>query len=157
MTDAPSRPPKPMLARLFEMLSGAEPRAPLPPGDARLALAALMVRAARADGEFSPVERAEIGRALARRHGLSDAETAALLAEAEAVEAEAPDTVRFTRQIKRAVPYEERAAVVEALWRVVLADGVRDPEEDAFVRSMIALIGVSDRDSALARQRAAKG
>ena len=74
---------------------------------------------------------------------------------AEAMEAEAPDTVRFTRAIKDAVPYEDRRSVVQSLWTVVLADGERAQEEDALLRLVANLLGVSDVDSAMARQRAA--
>ena len=76
-----------------------------------------------------------------------------LRAEAESLEAEAPDTVRFTRAIKDAVAYEDRVAVIEALWQVVLADGTRAEEEDALLRLVASLLGVSDPDSARARQR----
>ena len=43
---------------------------------------------------------------------------------------------------------------MRALWQVVLADGARDAEEDALMRLLASLLGVNDRDSALARQRA---
>jgi uncharacterized tellurite resistance protein B-like protein len=36
---------------------------------------------------------------------------------------------------------------------VVLADGVRDPEEDSLLRLVSHMLGIEDRDSALARQR----
>ena len=98
-------------------------------------------------------EIARIDRILAERHGLGPFEATKLRREAETLESEAPDTVRFTRAIKDAVPYEERAGVIEALWSVVLADGVRDHEEDALLRLTANLLGVNDRDSALARQR----
>ena len=68
--------------------------------------------------------------------------------------AEAPDTVRFTRAIKDAVAYEDRRAVVQAAWSVVLADGARAEEENALMRLIASLLGVSDVDSALARQAA---
>ena len=71
----------------------------------------------------------------------------------EGLEEEAPDTVRFTRAIKEVVAYEERLGVIEALWSVVLADGVREAEEDALMRLASNLLGVNDRDSAMARQR----
>ncbi len=87
------------------------------------------------------------------RYDLSPFEAPRLRAQAEALEVEAPDTVRFTRAIKDAVPYEDRESVVEALWDVVLADGIRDHEEDAFLRLAANLLGVNDRDSALARRR----
>ena len=43
------------------------------------------------------------------------------------LEAEAPDTVRFTRALKEAVAHEDRAALIEALWAVALADGGARP------------------------------
>ena len=67
-----------------------------------------------------------------------------------------PDTVRFTRAIKDAVSHDDRIGVIEALWQVVLADGERDAEEDALVRLASNLLGINDRDSALARQRVSK-
>ena len=86
-------------------------------------------------------------------YNLSPKVAANLRAEAETIEAQAPDTVRFTRAIKDAVPYEDRFEVVKALWQVVLADGERDIEEDALMRLLASLLGVNDRDSAIARQK----
>jgi hypothetical protein len=84
---------------------------------------------------------------------LSPFETAKLRGEAERLEEEAPDTVRFTRAIKDAVPYDDRVKVIESLWDIVLADGERDHEEDAILRLVAPMLGVNDRDSNLARQR----
>lgn len=140
-----------MFADLLRRLT--QPDAPLPELDQHLALAALLVRVARSDGQFREAEARRIDRILAERYHLSPFEAVKLRAEAETLEAEAPDTVRFTRAIKDAVPYEEREGVIEALWAVALADGVRDYEEDALLRLVANLLGVSDRDSALARQR----
>lgn len=126
-------------------------------GDARLALAALMVRVARADDLFDSGERAAILRRLQARHNLSPAAATDLLAEAERLEAEAPDTVRFTRALKAAVPYDERMALIEALWSIVLEDGERDPGEDALMRQIAPLLGVTDKDSGIARRRAQEG
>ena len=125
-------------------------------GDARLALTALLVRLARSDNDYSDSEMARIDRISAQRYGLSPFESAALRTRAEDLEAEAPDTVRFTRAIKEAVAYEDRLAVVQALWSVALADGHRTSEEDSLLRLVVSLLGVSDVDSALARQKAAK-
>ena len=141
-----------MFADLLRRLTDPTPQT-LPDPDARLALTALLVRVARSDGDYAEAEVARIDRIVAHRYGLSPFEAARLRSEAETLEAEAPDTVRFTRAIKDAVPYEDRTAVVEALWAVVLADGVRDDEEDALIRLVANLLGINDRDSALARQR----
>ncbi len=126
---------------------------PLDDGDARLALAALLVRIARADGDYAREEIARIDKLLASRYGLGPFEVTKLRSEAEQLENEAPDTVRFTRAIKDAVPYEARSGIVEALWEIVLADGERDHEEDALMRLVAPMLGINDRDSALARQR----
>ena len=93
-----------MFAKLLNNLFAAEPAA-LPPEDSRLALAALLVRLARADGDYAMVEVDHIDRVLAHRYNLSPFAATALRREAEGLEAEAPDTVRFTRALKDAVPH----------------------------------------------------
>ena len=136
---------------LRSLLAPETPKLPEP--DARLALAALLVRIARSDGDYADTEIARIDKVLAARHNLSPFEAAKLRQDAEILEGQAPDTVRFTKAIKDGVAYEDRAGVIEALWEIVLADGVRDHEEDSLMRLAANLLGVSDRDSALARQR----
>jgi uncharacterized tellurite resistance protein B-like protein len=124
--------------------------------DARLALTALLVRVARSDNDYSLGEQGRIDNIIKDRYGLSDVDTVKLRAEAESMEAEAPDTVRFTRAIKNAIAYDDRLAIIEALWKVALADGQRAQEEDAVLRLVSNLLGVSYRDSALARQKVTK-
>ncbi|WP_296762406.1 TerB family tellurite resistance protein [Sediminimonas sp.] len=145
-----------MLSNLLKTLFVPEPK-PLSDHDARLALTALLVRVARADEAYEADEIAHIDRIVATRYGLTHAEAKALRREAEDVEAHAPDTVRFTRAIKDSVAYEDRLAVIEALWQVALADGERDHHEDSLLRMVANLLGINDRDSALARQRVDTG
>lgn len=143
-----------MIAGLLDRLLGTAPEAPSDE-DARFALAALMVRIARADNNYETVEKERIDALLRTRYGLAEDEVLALRAEAETLEAEAPDTVRFTRAIKDAVPHEERLAVLESLWSVVLADDEREQHEDALLRVVSGLLGLTDTESARARQKAA--
>lgn len=142
-----------MVLDLIRRLTTPEP-ARLPEPDAQMALAALLVRIARADDDYTAEEMQQIQRILISRYDLGPFEAAKLRREAEELEAEAPDTVRFTRALKEAVPYEDRQSLVQTLWEVVLADGARDPEEDALLRTIAPLLGVTDQDSAIARQRA---
>jgi len=141
-----------MLNSLLRILNG-ETGVSLPEPDSRLALAALLVRVARSDGDYAAAEISMIDKVLAENFGLSPFEAGKLRAEAEEMEAEAPDTVRFTRAIKDGVPYEDRIDVIEALWRVVLADGHRDHEESGLLRLVADLLGVNDRDNNMARKR----
>jgi uncharacterized tellurite resistance protein B-like protein len=122
--------------------------------DEKQAMAALMVRIAKSDDDYAIAECERIDAILSILYGLSSIEASSLRNHAEALEADAPDTVRFTRAIKEAVPYEDRFEVVRALWQVVLADGERDHEEDALMRLLASLLGVNDRDSAIARKEA---
>ena len=142
-----------MFASLLQRLTGASPE-PFLETDARLAMAALLVRLARSDGDYAHVEIERIESILRTRYGLTADAANELRHSAELLEETAPDTVRFTRAIKNAVPYENREAVVESAWQVVLADGARADEEDALMRMVANLLGVNDRDSHLARQRA---
>ncbi|MCZ0812003.1 MAG: TerB family tellurite resistance protein [Pseudomonadota bacterium] len=141
-----------MFADLINRLTGAAPEQ-LDSLDARRALTALLVRVARSDSHYAATEIIRIDRIISTRFGLDKDEAETLRVEAEQLESEAPDTVRFTRAIKDAVPYEDRVGVIEALWDVALADGARDQDEDALVRLVSNLLGVSDMDSAKARQR----
>jgi uncharacterized tellurite resistance protein B-like protein len=141
-----------MFADLIKSLLQDNPE-PLTDGDARIPLTALLVRIARSDNDYAASEMIRIEQIAQTRFGLSKTEAADLRADAEQFESEAPDTVRFTRAIKEAVRYEDRIGVVEALWEVALADGERDQDEDALIRLAANLLGVNDRDSALARRR----
>ena len=129
---------------------------PLDETDAQVALAAILVEAARADDHFADTEREMIDRVLRRRYGLSEARAAEIRGEGEALQAEAADVVRFTRAIKDAVPHDERYGVVEALWEVIYADGLREADESALMRRLAGLLYVPDRDVAIARQRVAE-
>lgn len=143
-----------MLKSLLSRLTAPQPQ-PLSADEGRTALAALLVRVARADGAYDASEIARIEQILTARYGLGAKDATDLRLQAETLEAEAPDMHRFTQAIKAGVPYDERLGVIQALWQVVLADGVREAEEDALLRLLSSLLGVSDRDSALARQSVA--
>ena len=141
-----------MFANLLRGLLAPAPNR-LPEPDARLALAALLVRVAKTDGLYAAEEVERIEKILMARHGLNPFEVAELRARAEDLEMQAPDTVRFTRALKEAVPIEDRVGIIEALWSVALVDGQRDAGEDQMLRLMANLLGVTDVESSLARRR----
>jgi uncharacterized tellurite resistance protein B-like protein len=142
-----------MFADLIRHLSAASDARHLAPDQDRVALAALMVRVARTDGSYSRDEKARIDGLLVAHYGIGGDEAARVRARAELAEEAAQDTVQFTRTIKTAVPYEDRAAIVEGLWRVAATGGI-NAEERGLMRLVADLLGVSDVDSGLARQRA---
>lgn len=141
-----------MLKSLFGLLANPRPE-PTDSDDVELALAALLVRLARSDGLYEESEQAHIDRLLIARNGIGPFEATALRRRAEALEDEATDTVRFTRALKDGIAHDDRMSVIEALWEVAMADGARGAEEDSLIRLAANLLGINDRDSALARQR----
>jgi uncharacterized tellurite resistance protein B-like protein len=142
-----------MFERFLRSLLRPAPK-PLDAYDTRLALSALMVRVARADDDYDADEAGRIDRVLVQQFGLTADEAATLRAQAESVEAQAPDTVRFTRALKETVALEDRAGLLQAMWAVALADGVRDADEEALLRLVANLLGLTDVESARARRKA---
>ena len=139
-----------LLSRLFTEDPAPQP---LAAQDAEVAIAALLVRVARADDHYELSERQRIDRVLARRRGLTPDQAAERRAAAEMIEAEAPDTVRFTRLIKDRIALEDRTGVLAAMWEISYADQRRDKGEETMIRLVAGLLGVPDRDSALIRQK----
>ncbi|MGN7869750.1 Tellurite resistance protein TerB [Paracoccus haematequi] len=143
-----------LLDRLFT--EDPAPR-PLATDDAEVAVAALLVRVARADDHYHASERMRIDQVLGQLHGLGPIDAAERRAVAEMIEAEAPDTVRFTRLIKSRVSLEDRMGIIGAMWEISLADDRRTAQEEAAIRLVAGLLGVTDRESAIQRQRVAGG
>ncbi len=146
-----------MLSSLLRKLTGESADEALTRDESRVAVAALLVIAAHADHKYEDVERMQIERALAARYGIDAAAAAALRAEGEEAERASMDLYRFTSRVKQHIPHEERAAVIEAMWRVALADGERDKHEETLMRRVTDLLGLDPRDSIEARRRVEAG
>lgn len=136
-----------MFNALFSRLKGHPKDRPLPALDLRLAGAALMVRLAKADETYAFEEIAEIDTILRRAHGLNPIEAARLRADAERIEAAAPDTAAFIAEVQAHIPYEDRASLYDALWDVGLADKALRPQEEAFLAEMTHALGITALDA----------
>lgn len=144
-----------MIERLLVFLSGKEAPAPvLKPDELELAVAALLVEAARMDDAFDAGERATIERLLAERFDLAPDAVRTLVEAAEEKVQQTAQYFPFTREITKRLTTEQRVGIIEMLWEVAYADGVLDPQEDALLRQIGGLIHVPDKDRGLARQRA---
>lgn len=143
-----------MLTRLLALLTGQDKL----PSEAdrdnlEVAVAALLVEAARMDDSFDERERAVITGLLQDRFGLTPEATASLLAEAEAAAAQSSQLFGFTRLVVKELEPEERVRIIEMLWEVAYADGALDPHEDMLLRRIAGLIHVTDQDRGAARKR----
>jgi uncharacterized tellurite resistance protein B-like protein len=144
-----------MLDRLLNFLSGTEtPSAQASPDELQLAVAALLVEAARMDDNFDAGERDAIERLLAARFDLTSEAVHTLVAAAEQRMNETAQYFPFTRAITTRLSTEQRVGIIEMLWEVAYADGALDAQEDMLLRQIAGLIHVPDRDRGLARKRA---
>ena len=142
-----------MLESLIKRLSGApEPVEIGHPAD-QIAIAAILVEAARADDEYLDAERQIIEQILIDQFAITTEQAQELRGMGEQAQSEATDLVRFTRVLKDAIPIDERVRVIEAVWRVVYADDKRDADEANLIRRLCGLLYVPDREAGLARQR----
>ena len=116
------------------------------------ATAALLVEAATVDNEYSSSEQAAVQESLRDGFGLTDAETAELYKLAKARNRQSTQIFPLTYTINQEMEPHHKQQVIELLWSVVLADGRIDVLEKQFMRRVVGLLGVSDKDSALARQ-----
>ena len=141
-----------MLKNLLDVLLGSEQDI-LDDDDEKIALAALCVRVAKSDNVYDSSEISSIDTELSQHFSISLADAGVLRVQAEKLEQEAPDTVRFTRAIKEKIELEKRRKILETLWKITLADGKREAEEDSIIRLISSLLGVTDIESARARQK----
>jgi len=142
-----------MLTRILKTFSAPLP-APLPEPDEKLALGALMVRVAKSDHDYQVEEISRIDRLLARHFGLKQIEAAKMRATCEKLEHNAPGTGRFAEVIRETVSHQARIEALEAMWEVLLVDGVGHDAEYAVIEEARIAMGLSDADNAAARAMA---
>ena len=101
-----------MLKNLLEVLLGSNQQE-LNDEDEKIALAALCVRVAKSDNVYDPNEISSIDTELSQHFSISVDDAAALRLQAEELENDAPDTVRFTRAIKEKIELGKRRAILK--------------------------------------------
>lgn len=147
-----------MIEHIKALLSG---RAGAPTGsqasseikELHAAVAAILIQAARLDGEFGDAERTRIEGLLRERFSLDPAAVVGLMQAAERLSDEAVDNYEFTRTISQKFDHEERIGIVEMLWDVAYADGSLHPYEGNLLRRVAGLLYVTDQESGAARKR----
>ncbi len=140
-----------MFAALFSRLTGTSE--PDPELDAQFAIAALLVRLAKADAHYAFEEIAEIDRIVARTWELNPVAAMKLRAQAERIEADAPETSDLTQLVQDHTPYAQRVALFDALWDVSLADRKLHDDERNFLDAVAAALGIEPADAEAAATR----
>jgi uncharacterized tellurite resistance protein B-like protein len=128
----------------FERLSGIINRHE-PSADAHSlprAAAVLMIEMALVDQGSSQAEFAIIHQAMQAAFGLQPAELDELIEQAHRTQRESASLHAFTSELRGGLQPEQRAELVEWLWRVAYADGRLDHHEEHLVRRVADLLGV---------------
>lgn len=133
------------LKTLLQELAG-KPGVAVEPDQLPLAMAALLVEAARADHEIKEEELAQLGGLLASRLELEPAATQALVERAREVVESSVSLHEFTRPLNAGLDEAGKIDLIRMLWLVVLSDRQLDRYEDYLVGKVAELLYVSRGD-----------
>jgi len=111
--------------------------------DAKYLVAALLVYVAKGDGRISGAETAAMIQLVSEHFGLQSAESLALLTTAMEDIAANPDFENLLKDLSPLLNEVAKEDVALMMLKVVAADGSRDAEEMAKVRTAAELIGIS--------------
>ena len=146
-----------MFDRLLALFHHDTPVTTLPEADAKHALGALLVRAAKADHAYLFEEVEVIDRMLMQLYGLNPVQAAKLRAKCELLEEAMPDTAQLAEVLHQAISDDQLEDAVRALWAVVFSDGFEQAEEDRVLHEVERILGVApERAKVLHDQEMAK-
>jgi uncharacterized tellurite resistance protein B-like protein len=108
----------------------------------QLATAALLIEVTRADFHVEQSERRAVISAVQTLFGLSRRETDELVALAEEEVDGSVSLFQFTQLVDQEFSQEQKAAIIEMMWRVAFADLDKDKHEEYLVRKVADLLHV---------------
>lgn len=121
-----------------------------------LAAAVLLLEVAHTDGEFHQAEQDLLGTLLKTHFSVAEDSLSELLELADQTRTSSHDLHQFTREINKAFTQPEKERIIEAVWQLVYADGRLDHYEEAMMRQLGSLIGLSHRQLIEAKLKVAK-
>lgn len=146
-----------MLKRLMQVFSAPDGQKDRPESE-RIALAAavLLLEVAHTDGDFHASEEKLLGELLQEHFRVAEEDLAELLSLADDARKNSSDLHQHTREINKRFSQAEKEQIIEAVWRLVYADGRLDHFEEALMRQLGTLIGLSHRQLIEAKLKVAK-
>ncbi len=121
-----------------------------------LAAAVLLLEVAYADGDLDMAEEELLGVILCEHFKVAPDAQADLLELAMETRKHSLDLHQFTREINLGFSQPEKEQIVEAIWKLVYADGRLDKYEETLMRQLGSLIGLSHRQLIDAKLRVVK-
>tara|TARA_B110000438_G_C15381535_1_gene464980 strand:- start:73 stop:516 length:444 start_codon:yes stop_codon:yes gene_type:complete len=121
----------------------------------RLAAAALLIELVYADDEVAESELASLRLAVQQALGLSKDEVDGIVELASIAARDSISLYEFTRLINDHYSQEQKATLIESMWRIAYADGDLDKYEEHMIRNVANLIYVPHRDFIRLKKKAA--
>ena len=115
-------------------------------------VACIFIRVGKLDNHLATIEKEKIKALLIKRFDLDRDILNSILTKAEAIEVSINDNVQLTKKIKQHINFEERFDLLKDIWEIILADKIKTDEEESYMRLLCNLLGLSDKDNALARK-----
>lgn len=134
-----------MLKRLLQVFAPAANQDDSADERIPLAAAVLLLEVAHSDGEYQQAEKDLLGPLLMRHFSVSEESLEDLLELAEKTRNGSSDLHQFTREINKSFTQPEKERIIEAVWQLAYADGHLDCHEEALLRQLAPLIGLSHR------------
>jgi len=111
-----------------------------------LAVCALMMEMAHADGEFSDEELDHIIDVMKSEFSVPEKEMDELIALADEERKEAIDLWQFSRQIRDNCSRDEQNKILTLLWKIVYADGNLDMHEDYLMHKLANVFDLTHKE-----------
>ena len=115
-------------------------------------VACIFIRVGKLDNHLATIEKEKIKTLLIKRFDLDRDILNSILTKAEELEVSINDNVQLTKKIKQHINFEERFDLLKDIWEIILADEIKTDEEESYMRLLCNLLGLSDKDNALARK-----
>lgn len=123
----------------------------------QLAAAALFMEMMAMDDIYEPKEQEVILSLLQNNFSLTLGQATELIDLAEQQRKQATDYFEFTSLINKSYSLEQKILLIEALWKIALADNVLDIQEEYLARKIAKLLHVPDSALIIAREKAKIG
>lgn len=135
-----------MLKRIVGLLSSPAKEEPLEEEQRiQLATCVLLLEIAHADGDFQQNEEDLVAALLEKHFNIEPGTAEELMELAQQARTESHDLHQFTRDINLNFDQSEKERIMESFWTLVYADGQLDRFEEALLRQLSGLIGLSHR------------
>ena len=125
------------------------------PNNKNLLVAALLIRAAKMDENYTSIEKEIIKKALIDINEINADQADELVNLAEKKEDTSNQLIEFTKEIKK-YSMDYRLKIIEVIWKIVYSDGISDNYETNLIRRICGLLYVSDKDCGTIKEKVKK-